>query len=115
MSSFLPWHARSSQQTDCARIAGFPWPIRQKPVAFVDIAETEVAAGHRGSSWANPAEAKRVAMLVSQLMSANKPLSSGEGIGVITPYTGQVWGSDLPPCKLCLLVSNSVRRCLQML
>ena len=70
--------------------AGFAWPDRQKPMAFLNNVEQEVAAGHRSSSKANPAEAQEVAMLVTQLMEANQPLSSGEGIGIITPYTGQV-------------------------
>ena len=70
--------------------AGFAWPNRQKPVAFLNIGEQEVAAGHRASSKANPGEAQHVATLVDQLMEANQTLSSGEGIDIITPYTGQV-------------------------
>ncbi|KAK9844859.1 hypothetical protein WJX74_007778 [Apatococcus lobatus] len=69
---------------------GFAWPNRRKPVAFLDIPAQEVSAGHRGSSKANPKEAQRVASLLTELMNANQPLSSGEGIGIITPYTGQV-------------------------
>ena len=59
-------------------------------MAFLNIAEQEVAAGHRSSSKANPGEAHHVATLVEQLMEANQPLSSGEGMGIITPSTGQV-------------------------
>lgn len=111
MNDILPWHARTGQHDHCVQIAGFPWPIRQKPVAFLDIAEQEVAAGHRGSSWANPAEAKHVASLVSQLMLANKLLSSGEGIGVIMPCTGQVWDSlsvslAAGKCKPCTSITQ---------
>lgn len=67
--------------------AGFAWPNKKKPVAFVDVKEAEAQSG---SSRANRSEAGLVANYIRKMMAADVALSSGEAIGIITPYAGQV-------------------------
>ncbi|KAK9863459.1 hypothetical protein WJX84_011464 [Apatococcus fuscideae] len=75
--------------------AGFSWPKAHKPVAFVQSNGPERRTGTQGdiaaaASLANNTEARLVATIVSRLMAADPHLTSGAGIGVITPYSGQV-------------------------
>ncbi|KAK9866538.1 hypothetical protein WJX84_002418 [Apatococcus fuscideae] len=76
--------------SDRPPLSGFKWPNRKRPVAFVNISSPELAAGARGVSKSNPAEARILTMMTRQLMAANESLLSGAGIGIITPYAGQV-------------------------
>ena len=71
------------------------WPKAHKPVAFVECDGPERRTGTPGdiaaaASLANDAEARLVASIVVKLMAADPQLASGAGIGIITPYSGQV-------------------------
>lgn len=64
-------------------------------MAFVESGGAERRTGPRGdiaaaASLANDVEARLVALIVARLMAADPNLASGAGIGVITPYSGQV-------------------------
>ncbi len=59
-------------------------------MAFVNVRGVEVRNEAHGTSYANPAEAKVVANIIAEMMTADATLASGEAIGIITPYAGQV-------------------------
>jgi len=59
-----------------------------RPFVFLDISGKEYQGN--GTSWANDEEATMAVALVCMLMKTYPELSSGENIGVISPYKAQV-------------------------
>jgi len=66
--------------------AGFPWPQRQMPVAFVNLDRGEEK--REGSSYINPSEAEKTLWALLEVCK-NDQLGPEE-VGIVTPYKGQV-------------------------
>lgn len=75
--------------------AGFTW-TRNRPLAFINCDGQEerstlsTAAG-TGTSYFNNAEAEAAVDAVQQLLNCATSQLQAQDIGVITPYSGQVW------------------------
>lgn len=68
--------------------AGFPWPNPAVPVAFVEVPGPSELRSQDGTSISNASEAA-LAAHVAVLLAAKLP-DGLAGIGVISPYAGQV-------------------------
>eukprot|EP00928_Gymnodinium_smaydae_P011301 TRINITY_DN14189_c1_g1_i2.p1 TRINITY_DN14189_c1_g1~~TRINITY_DN14189_c1_g1_i2.p1 ORF type:complete len:1146 (-),score=207.53 TRINITY_DN14189_c1_g1_i2:63-3500(-) len=71
---------------DLAPVPGFPWPVPDCRVCFVDVAATDSYEEKRGFSAFNAFEARAVADVLSDLLRAG--VAPGE-IGVLTAYLAQ--------------------------
>ena len=85
--------------------AGFTW-IRNQPLAFINCDGQEgrstlgTAAG-AGTSYFNNAEAEAAVDAVQQLLKCATSQLQAQDIGVVTPYSGQVWQHNTLVSCLC--------------
>jgi uncharacterized membrane protein YgcG len=68
--------------------AGFDWPLKGVPVAFVPVTGPSVREQRDGSSYVNPREAEAVLDVLQRLLAGGE--MQPWGIGVVTPYAAQV-------------------------
>eukprot|EP00931_Biecheleriopsis_adriatica_P016607 TRINITY_DN1218_c0_g1_i1.p1 TRINITY_DN1218_c0_g1~~TRINITY_DN1218_c0_g1_i1.p1 ORF type:complete len:1123 (+),score=295.67 TRINITY_DN1218_c0_g1_i1:41-3370(+) len=68
--------------------AGFPWPQRHMPVAFINLEKCEEKREGHGSSYINTAEAEKTMWALLEVCKGGK--IGPEDVGIVTPYKGQV-------------------------
>ena len=90
-----PLHLHTSGATPCWISAGFTW-LRNQPLTFINCngqeeRSTLSATAGGGTSYLNNAEAQAAVDAVQQLLNCATSQLQDQDIGVITPYSGQVW------------------------
>eukprot|EP00980_Cylindrotheca_fusiformis_P009826 scaffold2164_cov106-Cylindrotheca_fusiformis.AAC.9 len=82
--------AKTHNKNDEKLPAGFPWPNRKQPLAFLQVttSSNEEIEHHLEGGRSNPTEAQWVARIVTSLLVTRE--TDAKDIAVITPYSKQV-------------------------